>query len=109
MNSVLRALQKTYYYRNITIDKVLSSCESHKNGMYEAIHNRLHPITVKNNNKGLEHLLPIGSLILPDLGAMAIRYGKKLHISNNKYYNLKRYQAMINEIYNIGVINKSIW
>ena len=95
--------RRLYYQRNIVIGRLLSSYQEAKSGVCERLHNITHPLSIQNKNKGLEHLLPFGSLILPDLGAMAIKYGKKLSIEYNRYYNRARFKANIRILYGWGL------
>ena len=62
--------------------------------------------TIQNDNRGLEHLLPLGSLLLPDLGAMAFKYKKKIKVSRNRYYNFKNHAQRIKEMHGIEIFRR---
>ena len=74
--------------------------------MNEKVLDFMDSITVQNDNRGLEHLLPLGSIIIPDLGLMLLKYKKKVRVSRNKYYNFRNHAQRINAMHGIEIFRR---
>ena len=97
-------LRKTFYLRNIIIDKYKTLLTSHINGVSVGLHNIIYPITIKNNNTIKDTILTIISIspLLPFF-IFIPKYIKKLKVSYNKYYNQDRFKANIKNLYGWGI------